>query len=157
MRELLRSATQLAFLDTEAARFLAEARRAYRDLDLDRVTILDAGAQVRVLTWLGDAANEVLVFLLLRRGITASLAGPGIDVMKAKNGVDAIQAVLAEAANGELPALADLMHGASNLEREKWDWALPPALLHTTYASLRLDLGEAQRWLALNQKQFRQP
>ena len=156
MRELLRSATQLAFLDTEAARFLAEARRAYRDLDLDRVTILDAGAQVRVLTWLGDAANEVLVFLLLRRGITASLAGPGIDVMKAKNGVDAIQAVLAEAANGELPALADLMHGASNLEREKWDWALPPALLHTTYASLRLDLGEAQRWLALNQKQFRQ-
>lgn len=31
----------------------------------------------------------------------------------------------------------------SNLQREKWDWALPDELLRTVYASLYLNLEEA--------------
>jgi len=33
-----------------------------------------------------------------------------------------------------------------NLQREKWDWALPDSLLRRAYASLYLDLGEALDW-----------
>jgi ATP-dependent Lhr-like helicase len=34
-----------------------------------------------------------------------------------------------------------------NLAREKWDWALPDALLRKAYASLYLDLDEGLAWV----------
>jgi ATP-dependent Lhr-like helicase len=39
-----------------------------------------------------------------------------------------------------------LLADVKNLQREKWDWALPDALLRKTYASLNLDLVEALAW-----------
>lgn len=54
--------------------------------------------------------------------------------------------VLGDAAVDEPPSLHVLLQDAKNLEREKWDWALPPELLRKTYASLNLDLDEALAW-----------
>ena len=54
--------------------------------------------------------------------------------------------MLGDAAVDEPPPLDDLLQNAKNLEREKWDWALPPELLWKTYASLNLDLDEALAW-----------
>lgn len=40
-----------------------------------------------------------------------------------------------------------LLADTKNLQREKWDWALPDDLLRKAYASLYLDVEEAFGWL----------
>ena len=45
------------------------------------------------------------------------------------------------------PSVNELVETTKNLEREKWDCALPPDLLMKTYASLNLDIEEAKEWV----------
>lgn len=146
MRKLLESSDEPTFLDDTARRFLAEARANYGARDLSRTLILDQGEELQVLTWLGDATNEAIACLLARRGYTASPAGPSVEVRGATE--DALLDALLEIAASDMPPVDQLLSGATNLIREKWDWALPPALLRKSYASLHLDLDEAMRWLA---------
>jgi ATP-dependent Lhr-like helicase len=46
----------------------------------------------------------------------------------------------------EPPPLDMLLADVRNLQREKWDWALPDGLLRKAYASLYLNLEEALSW-----------
>lgn len=146
MRRLLDSEGDVPFLDSSAQRFLDEGRRAYRRLGLRERVAVQRASSVVILTWLGDAANEAITCLLSRRGLTAWLAGPGVEVAKGQYSVDQIEDMLGDAAVDEVPPLNLLLHGASNLQREKWDWALPPGLLQRSYASLFLDIDEAVEW-----------
>jgi len=47
----------------------------------------------------------------------------------------------------EVPPLSILLADVKNLQREKWDWALPDWLLRKAYASLYLDFDEAMAWI----------
>lgn len=108
--------------------------------------VVDQGAEVLLLTWLGDAANEALACLLQRRGFLASSAGPGVEVIKGPHTVEEVLDVLLDAGLEEPPPLDLLLADTKNLQREKWDWALPDGLLRKAYASLYLDLDEALEW-----------
>ena len=57
-----------------------------------------------------------------------------------------ISTVFIDAAVDELPPLDMLLVDVRNLQREKWDWALPDELLRKAYASLYLNLEEALSW-----------
>lgn len=82
MRQLLEENESPAYLDATAARFLAEARDCYRRMDLSRQVLIDQGAEVLLMTWLGDAGNEAIACLLIQRGFTATPSGPGVEVIK---------------------------------------------------------------------------
>jgi ATP-dependent Lhr-like helicase len=69
-------------------------------------------------------------------------------VQKKGSTVDMIIDVLRKASLNETPSIDLLLSNASNLQRAKWDWALPPTLLRKSYASLYLDLPEALSWSA---------
>ena len=146
MRRLLDSAEQLPYLDEVARRFLEEARKSYADRGLAKTYLVDQGRELVLLTWLGDSANEAIAALLTRRGLVATPGGPGVEVRLDGRSVREILDVLGDAAVDEPPPLDDLLQDAKNLEREKWDWALPPELLRKAYASLNLDLDEALAW-----------
>jgi len=45
------------------------------------------------------------------------------------------------------PPPAILLADAFNLAQEKWDWALPASLLHSSFASLKLDIPGAHDWI----------
>lgn len=85
--------------------------------------------------------------MLQRRGFTASAGGPGVEVLKRSSTPAEIVDVLVDAAVHEAPPLDMLLANAKNLQREKWDWALPDDLLRKAYASLYLDIEEAVAWL----------
>jgi ATP-dependent Lhr-like helicase len=146
MRELLEGEGEQVFLDETAGRFLAEARDCYARMDLSRQVVLDQGHEVMLLTWLGDAANEAIACLLIRRGYVATAAGPGVEVRKDTNSIQDIMDALGDAAVDEPPPLDILLADVQNLRREKWDWALPDGLLRKAYASQYLDLDEALEW-----------
>jgi ATP-dependent Lhr-like helicase len=140
------------FLDETAQRFLAEARDGYKRMDLSRQIFLDQGAEVMLLTWLGDAANEAIACLLIRRGFTATPSGPSVEVRKEAHTVDDVLDALIDAAQEEPSHLDLLLEDVLNLQREKWDWALPNGLLRKAYASHYLDLGQALAWAKNLQK-----
>jgi len=153
MRDLLESQEAPAFLDETAQRFLVEARDGYKRMDLSYQIFLDQGAEVMLLTWLGDAANEAIACLLIRRGFTATPTGPGVEVRKEGRSIigDVLDALI-DAAQDEPPPLDLLLENVQNLQREKWDWALPTGLLRKAYASHYLDLDQALEWAKNLQK-----
>lgn len=146
MRQLFESSDVPPFLDEVARRFLAEGRKNYTERNLANDFVVDQGREVVLLTWLGDAANEALACLLRRQGYSANAAGPGIEVVKRDSGAEGIVDALIDAAVDEPPPLDMLLADVRNLQREKWDWALPDGLLRKAYASLYLDLEEALSW-----------
>lgn len=146
MRELLQSDEVPAFLDSAARRLLEEGRSSYAARGLAQAHFVDQGREVQLLTWLGDAANEAIACLLIRRGFTATPSGPGVEIQKGIRATQDILDALGDAAMDETPPLDVLLADVKNLRREKWDWALPDALLRKTYASLNLDLAEALAW-----------
>jgi ATP-dependent helicase Lhr and Lhr-like helicase len=147
MRELLESTAVPPYLDEVAKRFLAEARANYAARGLASKFLVDQGSEVLLLTWLGDAANEALACILMRCGFTATAGGPGVEVLKGQHAAQDILDVLADAGVDETPPLDMLLADVANLQREKWDWALPPPLLRKAYASQYLDLDEAADWV----------
>jgi ATP-dependent helicase Lhr and Lhr-like helicase len=147
MRELLESNELPVFLDQVAQRFLTEAREAYAQRNFKTQFVIDQGREIRLLTWLGDATNQALVCLLRTQGITASPAGPGIEIDKGQLSIDQILGRLMAAALARPPTLDELLKDVTNLQCEKWDWALPDVLLRKAYASIHLDLEEARSWI----------
>jgi len=146
MRQMFESSDVPPFLDEVARRLLAEGRANYAERNLANDFVVDQGREVVLLTWLGDAANEALACLLRRRGYLANAAGPGIEVVKRDSGIEGIVDALIDAAVDELPPLDMLLADVRNLQREKWDWALPDTLLRKAYASLYLNIEEALSW-----------
>lgn len=146
MRELLESADVPTYLDETTQRFLQEARANYAARDLSRAVLVDQGSTGLLLTWLGDAANAALAFLLKSRGFKATAGGPGVEVDKDGRQPQQLLDSLIDASMDEPPSLAVLLADVQNLQREKWDWALPEELLRKTFASLNLDLQEALQW-----------
>jgi ATP-dependent Lhr-like helicase len=100
-----------------------------------------------LMTWRGDAANEAVACLLISRGLVAFPSGPGVEVVKGKRSTQGILDALADIAAADTPPLDVLLADVKNLAREKWDWALPDALLRKAYASLYLDLDEGLAWV----------
>ena len=146
MRELLESAEVPPYLDVVAQRFLAEGRTNHAARGLAEALLVDQGSEVLLLTWLGDATNQAVACLLQRRGFNASPAGPGVEVLKGDHSTEDILDALIDAGIDDPPPLDDLLADVKNLQREKWDWALPDQLLRRSYASLHLNLDEALTW-----------
>ena len=146
MRQLLESSDLPPFLDEVARLFLTEGRANYVARNLANDFCVDQGRELVLLTWLGDAANEALACLLRLRGYTANSAGPGIEVVKGNSNVEDIVDALIDAAVDDTPPLEMLLADVRNLQREKWDWALPDDLLRKAYASLYLDVDDALAW-----------
>jgi ATP-dependent Lhr-like helicase len=146
MRKLLESNDVPIFLDEVARRFLEEARQGYIDRNLGHTFFIDQGKVVYILTWLGDAANEGIACLLIHRGFVAMPAGPGVEVQKGKHTTEDVLDAIIDAGVDEPPPLDILLADVKNLQREKWDWALPDDLLRIAYASLYLDIDEAIQW-----------
>jgi ATP-dependent Lhr-like helicase len=147
MREILASSTEVGFLDATASRFVREGRASYAGLGLDHSCFIDQGSEVLFLTWLGDSANEAIACMFIRRGFVATPVSLGIEVHKSGHSVSEVIRVLQDASLEEQPSIDALLEGVQNLYREKWDWALPEALLQKTYASHYLDIEEGIAWI----------
>ncbi|WP_227105492.1 DEAD/DEAH box helicase [Chromobacterium rhizoryzae] len=146
MREVLEAGDSPAYLDPTAAQFLMEARQSYHRLGLHETAFLDLGSSVVVLAWLGDDVNEAIACLLRYHGFEAMLAGPFVEVQKSSREIAEIIQALKQGIQPE--CMADLFSERDNLQREKWDWALPASLLRKAYTSRYLDLAGMAAWAA---------
>ncbi len=145
MREIYQSNAELGFVDASAKQLLQEGRQAYRRFNLAQQNLLQNGRLL--FTWLGDDANEALRVMLRQRGIDCMVAGPAIEMLGPNMNEEKILDTLRELASQAMPSAEQLLAGAKNIQSEKWDWALPESQLMRSYASLKLDIAAAHRWL----------
>lgn len=146
MLTLLEGTEVPIFLDPVAKRFLQEARISYAARDLSNGFLVNQQSYWIILTWMGDPANEALACLLNLHGWTATVAGPGLELLKAGRDETDLMNTLCLIAREPTPDLDILLADVNNLKREKWDHVLPDSLLRKSYASLNLDLVEATAW-----------
>lgn len=148
MRQLYESDAPVPFLDATAAQLLEEGRQAYRRYALASSDFLERGLSTVVFTWLGDAANHALVMALKQVGLSAVAEGPAVEVANGHLDAAQLRAVLRKLGAAPPPVATALLADTQNLAQEKWDWALPPEALKLSYASLKLDIAGAWRWLS---------
>ena len=83
-----------------------------------------------------------MVLLLARNRLVANNEGLFVDVAGTSGDrvLDALEEI------GELETLdpVELLSGAENIRREKWDWALPEEMARKSFASLCLDFVGAK-------------
>lgn len=141
----------IAYLDETASQLLEQGRQTYRRLNLDSQAIVSSGGStVLLFTWLGDGANEVIGAMLRRNGLTPALCGPAVELHGTAEHIAAIPRYLVELASQEMPTVESVLSHTFNLAQEKWDWALPESLLQKSFASLRLDIDSAYKWIRQN-------
>ena len=148
MRAIYESGEDLPFLDQAGKRFLAEGRRAYRDAGLATAKFLDLGGEILLTTWLSDAGNEAICNFLALKALSFFRSDIGVMVSLGEGLLPEFLNSLSEAGRAAEPAIDSLLAEAMNLQREKWDWSLPPLLLQKSFASQHLDLPEAMAWMA---------
>lgn len=142
MRALLAGTDNPKWLDTKACEVLAEARRHYAALCLDKTDLIIEGRTAYLFTWRGDVTQDALVYLLRDQGLAAENMGICVKI----RGATAISVgdALADIAAAPLPAPADILKRKEIGSPEKWDWALPDRLFFDSFASRRLNLAAAR-------------
>jgi ATP-dependent Lhr-like helicase len=148
MKTLYESTDPIQWIDDVTAELLEQGRKAFRRYDLGTRALTQTGRDVLVFTWLGDMANQAIASMLKLRGINANCFGPAIEISGAE--INRVANVLIEFSNEPILTPSALLKGAFNLRQEKWDWALPDDLLQKSFASLRLDIDGAYKWLVKN-------
>lgn len=142
MRSVLAEDEPIQFLDQEASNLLAEARAYFKRAGLATARVTQKGSDVQVLTWRGDWVNDALVLLLASYRFNVNNEGLIVNVSSAttEQVLDALDEIAQMVNLDPTVLLADV----ENILREKWDWAMPEAMMRRSYASLCLDLEGAR-------------
>jgi ATP-dependent Lhr-like helicase len=144
MRELYQSGLPLSFMDEGAKKLMLEGCQTFQRCGLGHKPLLTIGGCVFLFTWLGDHANEAMALVLKSQGLAATAQGPAVKVDDASE--QRVAACLQTFASEPPPAAALLLYKEHNLQRAKWDWALPERLLKMSFATLHLDIAQAHKW-----------
>lgn len=141
MKRVLESSEPIPFLDARGQDLLLEARRCYVDASLSKKQIFQQGASTLVATWRGDLLNDALVLLLRANRLDATNNGVVVSVSNGSH--QRVVDTLDDIAKLTLEDATEVVAGVENLDREKWDWALPASVKRTAFASTHLDLEGA--------------
>ena len=144
MRNVLTGGFDVPFLDAKAKELLAEARENFKRFDLDSTTLIELGDNsVQLFPWSSDIAHDAFVLLMQKNDIDAVNEGIYILINCSK---EKMLNVIVSIKDSHVLS-TDLLDGVRNLNREKWDWALPKTVLDKSYASVGLEIELAMDFL----------
>jgi ATP-dependent Lhr-like helicase len=140
MRGVYLASTPPVYLDATARGLLGEACLYFTDNDLDSRSVVPAGTETVIFTWMGDRVNDTIRLLLAHVGHTAQTEGPCIRVLASETDtLAALEQIVSE------PALDPLLLAAEvkNKWSEKYDWLLDEPLLNAEFACRKLNVPAA--------------
>ncbi|KAA1004333.1 DEAD/DEAH box helicase [Paraburkholderia panacisoli] len=141
MRRLLAGTEPVLFLDATGQQMLREARRYYADASLERTVIFREGSGTFIATWRGDYINDALVLLLRTNRFDAFNNGAVIGV--SNGSAERVAEALHRIGQLDRAKAIESVAEVENLDREKWDWALPMPVKRAAFASTHLDIDGA--------------
>lgn len=141
MRQVYLDSDLPSFLDSNGRELLAEARSAFRRLELNEHSLLPQGRNTWVFPWAGDRALNTLGLLFLSRRVDFVPYGPAIYLPDTS--AELAQEVTRELASLGKPDPERLATDVRNKRTEKHHWYLSNELLGKDYASSQLDIERA--------------
>jgi ATP-dependent Lhr-like helicase len=126
------------YLDATARDLLTEARRHFSQYGLECRSIVPAGAETVVFTWMGDRVNDTLAVWLKYLGLIAQNEGATVRVFASEPDT---MATLRRMASDPIPDPVALPVRVQNKLSEKYDWLLDEPLMNAEYASRKLDVN----------------
>jgi ATP-dependent Lhr-like helicase len=142
MRVVYMANAMPAYLDATARDLLLEARKSFSEYGLDARSVVPAGAETIVFTWMGDRVNDTLAVWFRYHGHIAANEGACVRVFAGEP--DTMEA-LRRMASEPIPDPIALAARVQNKQAEKYDWLLGEALLNAEYASRKLDVNETRK------------
>ncbi|QDH13231.1 hypothetical protein E3E12_02345 [Formicincola oecophyllae] len=130
IREMLRLYLSLDYpvwLDDKARQFLAEGRKAFDGLGLRHRSVIQHDDEVLIFPWAGERAQRTLMLALLARGLDVVPMGLPLSLPSSQRA--ALGPVLEDFAQSKLPGPATMVAHIQDKAHDKFDHALPPALL----------------------------
>lgn len=145
MRRIYESEDMPVYLDPAARGLLAEARRAYRRLNLGTVPVIDRGRDTLLIPFRGDNVMTTLAVALQTRGVDAALDGLALTLVNTPYGEATDR--LTELVQTPPPDPEELAGHVANKIIDKHDELLGDELLAAGYAARRLDIPAAWQTL----------
>lgn len=146
MRRIFNGDRSPHYLDSAAARLLAQAQATYRDRGLAREALVADGSDTLVFPWAGDRVVDTLMVVLADRGLDVTSVGLALCVTG--SGPEVVRAALRALLDAGLPEAIAIARRVSNQVEEKYDGFLPADLLAVDYVSRALDVEGTWRRLA---------
>ncbi|MHA3027764.1 DEAD/DEAH box helicase [Chromohalobacter israelensis] len=141
MRQLYTEGEPAGFLNRGAQRLFGQGGSFFREMGLDRTSLLQEGGQALILPWESDSVLNTLALLLRQRGLAAEREGIAVSVQECRcEDLPAVFASILESPPVSADQLAAL---AENKRIEKYDEYLPEDLLCSEFAARTLDLDGA--------------
>ncbi|MCW2311315.1 DEAD/DEAH box helicase [Rhodoferax antarcticus] len=141
MRAILAGSEAPVWLDATAQSLLRDAQRQYKALQLNEAWYVVEGHTIYLFLWEGDLVQEALSVLLMSQGLAATNAGICIQITHTT--LNLVAECLLKIWAQPCPSPEQILERRGVGDTEKWDWALPNALLIASYASRALALEEA--------------
>lgn len=138
MREILASGEAYPYLDSTANQLLDEARQAFRDMHLDRRSIIAHGEGVLVFPWTGTKKLQTLSLALLARDFKASHFGHVIELQECE--VEGVRKALEEMAGSPAPNGKKIAARLAQPALAKFDHVLSNDLMSLVTIAERLDV-----------------
>ncbi|MEP7286688.1 MAG: DEAD/DEAH box helicase [Chloroflexota bacterium] len=147
IRQVLQEDTEYGYLQEQAKKRLAEARRIARQHDLmgKQLLLLDDNRYL-ILPWEGTRTLEAVIMLLKQQGINVSDSGlpfyleitmPGVAIKEVRQALEQI-VLHPPPANSLIATLP-----RESLEKDKYDTFVPENLLQEAFAANQLDIKAA--------------
>ncbi|WP_410646793.1 DEAD/DEAH box helicase [Amycolatopsis sp. cmx-4-54] len=141
MRDLLEGDHTPPYLDRRSGELLAQARRAYASLGLDRVPVITDGQDTLVLPWGGDRELHTLAAILNATRMEAAVDSAALRLVGTPSA--AALSALNKIAAGQIPDPEQLARKVKGKVTEKFDGWLSEELLCAQFASASLDCAGA--------------
>lgn len=134
------------FCTKDALALFEEGRRSFHDLMLGTVPMLQLGATVHILPWLGDKTVNTITMLLRFAGLKADCFSGIIDVRDTD--ITACKQVFKDILSVPRPQGCELASNVPNTFTEKHDIIVPKELRDLNYAAKFFDIDGAWRWMS---------
>lgn len=133
------------YLDTRARSFFAEGVDCFRNLNMTGRNLIESGEDTLVFSWRGDRTVNALTALLRSRGLSANCFAGVIEIGRCE--VDQVRQTILDARKGTPPKAHELAEYVANIQSEKHDKFLTPALLKLGFGVRYFDVADAWEWL----------
>ncbi len=141
MRRVLADDNPPPWLNEIAKELLHLAARQYRDLALDKNSLVIEGSSGYLFLWRGDRIQDALAALFKSVGLKAENQGICVKILSC-TGLMIINA-LSKIGENPCPKPAEILSRKKMGSPEKWDWTLPDDLFYDNFASSQLELAGA--------------
>lgn len=135
----------IEFLDEPARSLIEDAKRFFKDADLENEHIIEHGNDVLIIPWMGDKIVNTLVAILRESRFEVGAFGGVVEVNNAE--MSDVKDVLQQIESQPMPSNEKLAESVPGKLVEKFDEFLPERLLNLGYGQRVFDVDGTKFWL----------